>query len=107
MPFLSKGNAHNPISMELTSWVSICTYFSASHREENAMLSKPFAAHWGGGDNPNDYPPGEANIEGEGLPSCECDRQGDLRPEARPLCASSLCWMNSGIASCLHPADVI
>lgn len=33
--------------------------------------------------------------------------QGDLRPEAWPLCASSLCWMNSGIASCLHPADVI
>lgn len=27
--------------MESTSWVSICTYFSASHREENAMLSKP------------------------------------------------------------------
>ena len=33
------------------------------------MLSKPFTAHWGGGDSPNDYPPGVASSEGEGLPS--------------------------------------
>lgn len=107
MTFLSKGSTHNPPSMESTSLVSIATHFSPSHREENAMLSKPFTAHWGGGDNPNDYPPGVANSEGEGLPSCECDRQGDLRPEAQPLCASSLSWLKPGIASWLPPADVM
>lgn len=52
-------------------------------------------------------PPGGANSEGGGLPSCECDGQGDLRPEAQPLGASSLYWMNPGMASWLDPADVI
>lgn len=93
--------------MESSSLVSIATHFSVSHREENAMLSKPFTAHWGGGDNPTDYPPGGANSEGEGLPSCECDSQGDLRPEARPLWAALLYWTKPGIASWLPPADVM
>lgn len=107
MTFLSRGSIHNSSPMDSTSLVSIATQFSPSHREENAMLSKPFTAHWGGGDNSNDYPPGGVNSEGEGLPSCECDRQGDLRPQARPLCASFLSWTKPGIASWLPPADVM
>lgn len=107
MTFLSRGSIHNPSPMDSTSLVSIATHFSPSHREENAMLSKPFTAHWGGGDNSDDYPPGGVNSEGEGLPSCECDRQGDLRPEARPLCPSFLSWTKPGIASWLPPADVM
>lgn len=102
-----KGSTHNPPSMKSTSLVSIATHFFPSHREENAMLSKSFTAHWGGGDSPNDYPPGVANSEGEGLPSCECDRQGDPRPGVRPLCASSLSWLKPAIASWLPPADVL